>query len=130
MENITDENREQLAFAEGVDFAPAFEHIRKMANVTCEFEKPKFGIDEYTGNVYVGIESSDITEQTGAFAAAFRSCNIVCSNGSVSRDKATGELVMWLQFSIKYTHKDGGRNEIDITNARYFRAMWCMADMR
>ncbi|MCL2235453.1 MAG: hypothetical protein FWB98_03300 [Defluviitaleaceae bacterium] len=119
MKNVTiDENNEALvAFAQTIDFAELFNHTKAHTKVECEFHQPE--ITTTRGNVHIGFMSHDIAAQTGAFAAILERCYLGSFSNYVFKDKETGELGYWVTVNIRYEHKDGGSNGMDVVTGWY-----------
>jgi hypothetical protein len=115
---ITERNSALAAFAQRIDFSELFEHAAALANVDCSFEQPRITANR-SGELFVRVESGDITAQTGAFAAILKSCVICNFGGGIVNDRETGEPKCWLPLSMSYTHKDGGSNGMSLLTAWY-----------
>jgi len=114
---VDNHNEDLIAFAQTIDFTQLFEHTKEFAKVDCTFHQPE--ITTIRGNVHIGFMSTDITEQTGAFAAILERCYLASFSNRVHTNTETGELGYWVQVSIQYEHKGGGTNGMEVTTARY-----------
>lgn len=114
---VDNHNEDLVAFAQTIDFTQLFEHTKEFAKVDCTFYQPE--IITIRGNVHISFMSADIADQTGAFAAILKSCNLSSFSNSVFKDKETGELGYWVQVHMQYEHKGGGSNGMEVTTARY-----------
>jgi hypothetical protein len=72
--------------------------------------------------------SEDITSQIGAFAAILENCYIHSFSNGVYKDKGTGELCYWVSVNIRYEHKNGGSNGMDMVRADYRSSGWEFSD--
>jgi len=117
--NVTVEeyNEDLVAFAQTIDFTALFSHVKEVTKVDCNFHQPE--IDITRGSVYICFTSDDIASQTGAFAAILKQCYFASFSNGVFRDKETGDLGYWVQVSIRYEHKDGGSNGMEVVTAQY-----------
>lgn len=123
---INNNNEELVVFAQTVDFAELFDHVRTFASVDCDFHTPT--VKTYAGNVHITFTSHDITEVTGPFAAILKRCYFHSNNNQVYKDKDTGELAYWVSVNIRYEHKDGGSNGMDMLWGRYQDGAWVFSD--
>lgn len=114
----TEHNEKGLCFAKTVPFNKLFEHIRALTKADCEFSIPEIYTDRY-GSVHVSFESNDITDQTGPFAAILKNCYLCVFGCGVSPNEKTGELQLWIRIDIRYEHKHGGSNGMDVTSGQY-----------
>jgi hypothetical protein len=119
IKNVTvDNNNDDLVtFAQEIDFTELFDHIKAFAKVNCAFYRPE--ITTARGSVYISILSDNFASQTGPFAAILERCCFRSFNNGVYRDKETGEPGYWVSVNIRYEHKDGGENGMDVTRAWY-----------
>ncbi|GHU57342.1 hypothetical protein AGMMS49975_22750 [Clostridia bacterium] len=124
---VTNNNAELVDFAQTVDFAPLFDHIRVFAGVACEFYAPE--IYTIRGEVFIGFMSEDITAQAGVFAAVLERCCIGSFNNGVNRRSDKGELCYWVNVSLKYDHKNGGSNGMELLLADYIGGNWRFRDV-
>ena len=115
---ITNENEELVNFAQTIDFAELFDHIKAFAGINCTFQQPEISTNRNT-EVFIRFMSDDIASQTGPFAAILKRCNISSFSNSVRRDRGTGEVKYWVIASIQYDHKDGGYNGMEVCRAWY-----------
>ena len=114
---VEEHNEDLVAFAQTIDFSALFSQVKEITKVECNFYQPE--IDIARGSVYISFISEDITNQTGAFAAILKHCYLASFSNGVFRDKETGELGYWVQVSIRYEHKDGGSNGMEVVTAHY-----------
>ena len=124
---LDNDNEELLTFAKDIDFSELFDHVRALAHVDCGFYKPE--ITTKRGNVYIAFMSDDITTQAGLFAAILRCCYICSFSNGVYKDAGTGELGYWVSVSVRYNHKSGGENGMELTTARYHKGRWEFQDV-
>lgn len=110
-------NQDLIAFAQTIDFAELFDHIKTFTGVTCNFNQPE--ISTVRGNVYITFTSENIVDQTGPFAAILKNCYFSSFSNGVSRNDDTKELQYWVSVDIKYNHKDGGSNGMEVVRAFY-----------
>jgi hypothetical protein len=124
MKNVTIENDNDalVAFAQTIDFAGLFNHIRAFLKVDCGFYQPE--IIASRKGVYVTFVSDDITNLTGPFAAILDRCYIYESNNKVFKEKITGEIGYWVIVGIRYEHKEGGSNGMNVVRAGYQSGKW------
>jgi len=117
--NVTVEeyNEDLVAFAQTIDFTALFSHVKEVTKVDCNFHQPE--IDITRGSVYICFTSDDIASQTGAFAAILKQCYLASFSNGVFKDKETEGLGYWVQVSIRYEHKDGGSNGMEVVTAQY-----------
>jgi len=114
---VEEHNEDLVSFAQTIDFAALFSHVKEITKVDCNFNQPE--IDITHGSVYIRFTSEDIASQTGAFAAILEQCNLSSFSNGVFREKETGEFGYWVQISIQYAHKNGGSNGMEVVFARY-----------
>jgi hypothetical protein len=128
MKNVTmdNDNEELVNFAKTIDFTELFDHIKTFAGVDCKFYQPE--ITTKRGDVYISLMSDDITAQTGAFAAILRSCCLSSFSNRVTRDRETNESFYWVTVSIRYEHKNGGSNGMNVVSASYRNGEWTFSD--
>jgi len=119
---VTEQNEEYLAFAQTVDFTELFDRIKAFANVDCSFQQPE--IDTDRSLVYINFKSDNIVEQTGAFASILESCHITSFGNGVFKDKETDALGYWVTANIRYRHKNGGSNGMELASAWYSGGKW------
>ena len=119
---IDDNNEELVAFAQTIDFAELFDHVRDFVNVECSFYPPEITTND--GEVSINFMSDDITSRTGVFAAVLERCCIRSFMNGIHRDKKTGTLGYWVCVSIRYEHKDGGGCGLDVVHAAYSGGKW------
>ena len=110
-------NEEIINFAQTIDFLELFEYVKGLTKTDCCFSQPE--ITTNRGDVYITFMSDDITHQTGAFSAILKHCYFQTFNNRAYKDKESDEFCYWAKISIRYKHKDGGSNGMDITDARY-----------
>ena len=123
----SDNNNEELVtFAKTIDFTELFEHVRAFAGVGCEFHQPE--ITTNRGNVYISCMSSDIAAFCGPFAAILERCYFYSFSNGVFKDKETGKPGYWVSLNIRYEHKDGGSNGMDVVRAWYKNGAWEFAN--
>ena len=124
MKNVSVDNRNEklVAFAQTVDFTELFNHVRGFIGITCSFYQPE--ITTSRGDVYISFMSDDITAQTGVFAVILKRCNIQSSNNGVYKDRETNELGYWVGVNIRYEHKDGGSNGMEVLRVWYKNGVW------
>jgi len=120
LKNATiDENNEALVgFAQTIDFTELFDHIVNFAEIKCAFEQPEVTTGR-NGEVYISFMTEDIANQTGPFSKILARCCIGNFSNGVRRDKETGEPFYWVCVSMRYEHKDGGSNGMDVCSAWY-----------
>lgn len=114
---VDNHNEELVTFAQTIDFTQLFEHTKEFTKIDCTFHQPE--ITTIRGNVHIGFMSTDIANQTGAFAPILERCCLASFSNRVFKDEKTNELGYWVQVSIQYEHKGGGSNGMEITTARY-----------
>ena len=119
MKNVkTDSKNEDLInFAQTIDFTELFEQIKNFTGIKCSFYQPE--IQEDKSGVYINIMSADITRQAGLFAAILKKCYLHSFNNGVYRNGESGELGYGVNVNIRYEHKDGGSNGMDVVSAYY-----------
>jgi hypothetical protein len=129
LKNVTiDNNNEELvAFAQTIDFTELFDHVKTFAGIECSFYQPE--ITTNRGRVYVSFMSDDITPQAGLFAPILRCCYIYSFNNSVYKDPATNVISYSVSVNVRYEHKGGGSNGMDIVFAVYCRDKWTFYDV-
>lgn len=115
---ITESNEALVNFAQTIDFAELFDHIKGFVKIDCGFQQPEINTGR-TGEVYITFQSEDITHQTGTFSFILKECVLGAFSNSVYREKETGELGYWVSVSLQYQHKDGGSNGMDVCRAWY-----------
>jgi hypothetical protein len=115
-------NMVPLEFAVTIDFTALFDHIKDFAGIACEFHRPE--ITTSPGNVHISFMSTDITAQAGPFAAILKHCCISSFNNGVFKDKETGEFGYWVGVSLRYEHKNGGSNGMEMLRAWYKNGAW------
>ena len=115
---ITNENENLVNFAQTIDFAELFDHIKAFANIDCSFQQPEITTSR-NGEVYINILSDDISSQAGVFGNILKRCYIQNSSGGVCKDRETGEVKYWGIISLAYSHKDGGSNGMELCRAWY-----------
>ena len=118
--SIDNHNEDLVAFAQTINFEELFNQIKAHTKVECEFHHPE--ITTTRGNVHIGFMSHDIADQTGAFAAILERCCLASFSNGVFKEKETGELCYWVQVSIRYDHKGGGSNGMEVFSAWYSEA--------
>jgi len=123
---INENNMERVAFAETIDFTELFDHVTAFANVGCNFFQPEISTNR--SDVYITFMSDDITAQTGPFAAILKHCYIYSFSNSVFRDKNNGEIGYWVSVNIRYEHKDGGSNGMEMVRALFRNGKWEFSD--
>ena len=123
---IDSDNEELIAFAQTIDFDELFKHIKAFLNVDCIFYQP--AVITSGNGVYITFASDDIVNSTGPFAAILSRCYIYSFSNGVFRDKETGEPGYWVSVSLRYEHKDGGSNGMEVTLARYHSGEWAFLD--
>jgi hypothetical protein len=123
---IDSANEELVAFARTIDFTELFEHIRTFAGITCAFRQPE--ISTSRGYVNISFMSDNITSQTGALGAILEYCYIHSFSNGVFKDKQTDQLTYWVSVSIRYQHKDGGSNGMEMVRAWYCGGRWEFVD--
>jgi len=124
-----DDNADIIEFAQGIDFAPLFDHIRKTLTAYIEFETPVLAA-AYNGDLHVKIESKSVLSQTGIFSHILKDCVVRNFGGGFFKSKAMGELDYSVTIVLSYeyedggrnSYKDGGRNSMDVTEARYYES--------
>ena len=127
---ITDYNEELVTFAETIDFTDLFNHIRTCANISCGFDAPEISTNR-SGEVFIRFMSADITSQTGAFAPILKHCYIGSFSNGVYKDKKTSEIGYWVNVTIQYEHKGGGRNGMEVADAWYTETKgWIFEDVK
>ena len=115
---ITDSNKDLVAFAQTIGFAPLFAHIKTFFyGVEVEYATPVLKTSR-DGDLYVAIQSGCILPNTGIFAALLTKCTIEHFN---SRLRVTKDGVnrCWLTICVRYEHKGGGSNGMDVCTAIY-----------
>jgi hypothetical protein len=119
MKNVTmdEKNEEMVLFAQTINFAELFNHIKGYMNVDCDFHQPEITTSQ--GTVHIRFMSHDIASQTGAFATILERAYLSSFNNYVYTDKETGEPSYWVTVSIQYEHKNGGSNGMDVATAWY-----------
>jgi hypothetical protein len=119
---VTDYNRRFVEYAESIDFTDLFDHVKAFAKVNCEFEKPEIftGRD---GSTYIKFQSSDIADQCGPFGVILECCRIMNFSGCVVLED-DDTFRYWVGVSLRYSHKDGGSNGMDICRAEYRNGKW------
>ncbi len=124
MKNVTvdNNNAELIDFAQTVDFAALFEHVKAFVGVDCGFYQPE--ITTRHGDVYIGFMTEDITAQTGAFSAILERCYLHSFSNGVSTDKDSGDPYYWVSVSIAYEHKNGGSNGMEVVRAWHKNSAW------
>jgi hypothetical protein len=120
--DIDESNEKLVAFAQTIDFSALFDHIKDFANIDCDFHQP--AIITSGGGVHITFISDDIKSQTGPFAVILKRCYIQSFSNGVVKDKETGEPKYWVSVSIRYEHKDGGSNGMDMVRAWYKNGTW------
>ena len=123
---IDSRNEELVAFAQTVDFTELFNHVRDFAGIDCTFSRPE--ITTIRGEVCISFMSDDIAGQTDAFAALLRRCHVQSSNNGVFRHAETGGLEYWVGVNIRYEHKDGGENGMEVLRAWHKNGTWTFLD--
>jgi len=119
----TEYNKNAIAYAQTIDFAPLFDHLKAFAKIDCEFQTPEI----YTsrcGDVHVDFTSDNIVPQTGPFSVILESCVLASFSNYVVTDKVTGELRYWVSVSVRYSHLDGGSNGMELCMAEYRDNTW------
>ena len=116
-----DDNADIIEFARDIDFAPLFNHIRKTLTASIDFEIPEIA-EAYNGNLYVKIKSYSVLSQTGIFSHILKDCVVRNFGGGFFNSKTMGELGYSVTIVLSYEHKDGGRNGMDVTEARYYES--------
>jgi hypothetical protein len=111
-----------LKFAKEVDFTELFSYIQKFTDVKCDFQRPEITINR--GSVHIDFMSDNIVSQTGAFASILDNCCFMSFGNGVVCDNDTNEISYWVSVSIRYRHKDGGSNGMDVCQARYSNGVW------
>ena len=124
---LDNDNEELISFAKDIDFSELFDHLRAFAKVDCDFYQPE--ITTSRGNVYISFMSKDITNHTGIFATILRCCYFCSFSNGVYKDRETGELGYWVSVSVRYNHKNGGENGMELTTARYHKGRWEFQDV-
>ena len=119
---IDSRNEELAAFARTVDFAELFNRVRGFAGISCTFSQPE--ITTCRGEVHISFMSDDIAKQAGAFACILERCRIQSSNNGVFKHAETGELEYWVGVDIRYEHKDGGHNGMEVLRAWHKNGAW------
>lgn len=115
---INNNNEDLVNFAQTIDFSELFEHVKTFAGVSCSFYQPEITTGR-SGDVFISFMSDDIAAQTGPFAAILRVCYLASFSNGVFKDKETGEPCYWVSANIRYEHKDGGSNGMDMVRAWY-----------
>ena len=77
--------------------------------------------NSYQGEPYSKYQSNDIKDQSGVFSAVLKEARIETFNSSFSLDEKTGEPRYWGTLSLRYEHKGGGSNGIELMDIRYSR---------
>ena len=124
---IDNANEDFVAFAQSIDFTELFDHIKAFANVNCDFYPPE--ITTRHGDVHISFMSEDITNQTGVFATILECCYIHSFSNRVFKSKDTEELGYWVSVSLRYEHKDGGSNGMEMVHAWYHSGEWEFRDV-
>ncbi len=119
-------NEKMLSFAQTIDFAELFEHVKSFASINCTFYQPE--ITTRHGEVYISFMSDDITNQTGPFAAILDKCYLHSFSNGVYKHKETSKFCYWVNVNIWYEHKDGGSNGMDMVRANYTNGSWKFMD--
>ena len=129
LKNVTidNDNDALVTFAQTIDFAPLFEHVKAFTGVNCSFYQPE--ITTRGGQVYISFMSEDISPQTGVFAAILAHSYIHSFSNGVFSDKATGQPAYWVSVDIRYELKRGGSNGMEIFRAGYRRGEWEFSDV-
>jgi hypothetical protein len=85
--------------------------------------------NNYQGQPYSKYQSNDIKDQSGVFSAVLKEARIETFNSSFSIDENTGEPRYWGSLVLRYEHKGGGSNGMDLLNIEYNRKEgWKMRD--
>jgi len=127
LDNVNDNNRDLVKFAQMIDFSELYAHLQALAKVKCQFEVPVISFNR-DGSVHIGFASENIAPQTGPFSAILESCKLASFSNWVVRDKETGELRYWVDVSIQYQHVDGGSNGMSVCMAEYRKGEWSFRD--
>ena len=121
MKNVTidNENEELVNFAKTIDFTGLFNHIKTFTGIDCNFYQPE--ITTRKGKVYISFMSDDITAQTGVFAMTLKRCYLYSSSSGngVFSDKVADEPCYYVYVQIRYEHKEGGSNGVNVVFATY-----------
>ncbi|MFV0485398.1 MAG: hypothetical protein ACK5MU_04230 [Candidatus Saccharimonadales bacterium] len=111
-----------IDFAKTIDFRGLYKQIRASALIVAEFEIPQIAIRRE--KIHIEFASKNVASQTGPFSAILKHCYIHSFSNSVFRDKETDAPKYWVSVHIRYEHKDGGENGMDIGTALYCDGAW------
>lgn len=120
--DIGDADKELVNFAQIIDFMALYKRIKASARVACSFGRPEINISK--GNIHIEFISENIACQTGPFSAILERCYIHSFSNSVFKDKDTGDLKYWVSVHIRYEHKGGGENGMEMGTALYCDGKW------
>ena len=116
---VDNDNAEHIDFAQTIDFTELFDHIKTFAGIECKFYQPE--ITTKHGKVYISFMSDDVTAQTGLYAAILKCCYIQSASSGVYMGE---ELCYWVSVNVRYEHKNGGFNGMEMVFAVYCRGKW------
>ena len=122
MVEISDKNEELVTFAETIDFTELFDYIKAFVDVDCRFYQPE--ITTKRDRVCISFMSDNITAQTGLFAAILKFCYLHSVSNGVFKDEGSGEFIYWVHVHVRYEHRDGGSNGMNVLRARCIGDVW------
>jgi len=111
----------KLDYARNIDFTGLFRYAETFTQTVLTFDKPE--INESSGVISVNFKSENIAHTCGLFGQILESCTVESSSNYVV-ENYDGDLRYWVQVSVRYTHKDGGSNGMDLFRAFYENDTW------